>query len=180
MFDGSRISKGKFMPIMDANFIDKMGDAIKSRITSAKLLYLKRFEKAEEFGAYAKGYMTKDGDELGIRENDWNEIGKYLLSTPLNNREIANILSDLKGSFETPEEILAKSYDEKVKFRQDYTRGIVKDNIIERCSEFINTRMEIERKSREERKKQQLAQAAEDLQTHLEGFVGTEKSQRGI
>src|SRR3989344_4549440 len=171
MFDGSRIPKGKFMPIMDANFMDKMGDAIKSRITSAKLLYLKRFEKPEDFAAYANSYMTKDGDEIGVKEDEWLEIGKYLLSTKVNNREIANILGDLRGGFDTPEELLAKGYDEQVRFRQDYTKSITKDKIVRRFTDFIQTRMDIERKSREERQRQQDEQAEKDLVTSLDELL---------
>ncbi|MBI5148457.1 AAA family ATPase, partial [Candidatus Pacearchaeota archaeon] len=149
MFDGTRIPKGKFLPIMDANFTDKMGEAIKSRITSAKLLYLKRFSKPEEFADYAKGYMTKGNSTVGVKENEWLEIGQYLLDSGLNNREISNLLTNLRGDFKVPEELLGKGYEEAVNFRDNYLKSITKARILEEFETFTQTRMEIDRKSQE-------------------------------
>ena len=68
--------------------------------------------------------------------------------------------------------MLAEGYDAQVKFRQEYTKGITKNKVIERCEKFIQTRMEVERKSREERQRQQMAQFTEDLATNAGALLG--------
>jgi hypothetical protein len=165
MFDGSRIPKGKFLPIMDANFTDNMGEALKSRIMSAQLLELKRFASADEFSKYAKGYMTRGGAVVGVTEDGWNEIGQYLINSKLNNREISNLLNDLRSKFDVPDDLIDKDFDAKVKFRNEYLKGIDKAKILGVFDKFVETQMEIKRASYDARQRHAMDQFRIDLAT---------------
>jgi hypothetical protein len=148
-YDGTRIPKnGKFLSIMDANYIGDIDDATKSRIFDA-IVRLERFKTPEEFGEYARRYLTRDAPISGVNANEWNEIGRNLIEGPLSNREIEHVLSGLTRGYEIPIDILRKSYDEKVAYRNQHFEGITKGKVIEAFDLYIQTRMEIERASQE-------------------------------
>ncbi len=153
MFDGTMIPKnGKFMAVMDANYIEGIDDATKSRLFD-EVLELERFDKPEQFADLAKAYLTK-GAESKIPEKDWQEIGQYLLQSPLSNREINHVVKQLRRDFTVPEEMIGKPYEEHIAFRNRHIQGINKDAIISTFDNYITTRMEIERKSREAKQKE--------------------------
>ena len=75
MFDGTFIPKnGKFMAIMDANYIEGIDDATKSRLFD-EVTELKRFVKAEDFGELVKRTIS-NGLPLQISDDDWQAVGK--------------------------------------------------------------------------------------------------------
>ncbi len=166
-FDGSMIPRnGRFLAIMDANYVDGIDDATKSRVFD-KIIELKRFQTAVEFAEYSRRYLSR-GEQLGVKDGEWQEIGKYLLDSPLSNREISNILKNLQGDFNVTEEMLGKGREEKLAFRRDYLQGITKDTVIGRCGEFISTKMEIERASYEAKRGQDLERYLTALATEAE------------
>ncbi|MBI2672779.1 hypothetical protein HYX19_00820, partial [Candidatus Woesearchaeota archaeon] len=147
MFDGTMIPKnGKFMAIMDANDLEGIDDATKSRLFD-EITELKRFDKADDFRELAKRSLTKGIDNLVLTDQDWCDIGNYLLNCPLSNREIGHIIKKLRRGFTIEESMLGKPYDELVKYRNEQLKSITKNKVIELFEEYINTRMEIERKS---------------------------------
>ncbi len=146
MFDGTMIPKnGKFMAIMDANDLEGIDDATKSRLFD-EITELKRFDKVDDFRELAKRSLTK-GIDLVLTDQDWCDIGNYLLNCPLSNREISHIIKKLRRGFTIEESMLGKPYDELVKYRNEQLKNITKDKVIGLFEEYINTRMEIERKS---------------------------------
>ncbi|MBI5066195.1 AAA family ATPase [Candidatus Woesearchaeota archaeon] len=168
MFDGTMVPKdGKFLAIMDANYIDEIDDATKSRLFDV-LLELKRFEKAEDFAELARKTLTKGTDGgVSLPEEDWLAIGKYLLecpgSVPLNNREIGHILKQLR-SVNVTEEDLGKSFEENVANRNAQLKGkLTRDNIIGKFKEYIDTRQEIERASYAKKHSEEVEQMFEML-----------------
>ncbi len=147
-YDGTRIPKnGKFMAVMDANYTKSIDEASKSRLFDV-VLRLERFKTPGEFGEYARRYLSRDAP-VGVNPNEWEEIGKYLLEGPLSNREIEHVLSGLTRGYDIPIDILRRSYDEKVEFRNQYFGDITKDKILGALDLYIQTRMEIERASRD-------------------------------
>jgi SpoVK/Ycf46/Vps4 family AAA+-type ATPase len=162
MFDNSRIPYGKFMAILDANHVDNIDPALKSRF--GERIELTRFGKPESFAKYAKIYLTKNSQGVGINEADWLKIGKYLLESNLSNREIANVINTLRGGFEVTPELLTRSYDEQVTFRNNYLKSITYEVVTRKFDEFLDTTQEIERQSIgakiEDRKKRYLIDLA--------------------
>ncbi len=154
MFDGTLIPKnGKFMVIMDANELQGIDDATKSRLFD-EIIEHKRFDKAEDFTALAKSLLTK-GASGGIEmtEDDWAYVGQYLLGSKLSNREITSVCRRIRGEYDVPEEMLTKPFEDKLAYRTDKVKGLItKDNVIFQIDDYINTRMEIERKAEESRK----------------------------
>ncbi len=154
MFDGTLISKdGRFMTIMDANYIEGIDDATKSRLFD-EILELKRFDKPEHFAELAKRSLTKGTDSLIVSDPEWVEIGQYLLKSPLSNREIGHVIKKLRREFEeVPESMLGKPYEEHVQFRNEQLKSLTKSRIVEGFENYITTRMEIERVSYESLRK---------------------------
>lgn len=154
MFDGTLISKdGRFMTIMDANYIEGIDDATKSRLFD-EILELKRFDKPEHFAELAKRSLTKGTDSLVVSDPEWVEIGQYLLKSPLSNREIGHVIKKLRREFEeVPESMLGKPYEEHVQFRNEQLKSLTKSRIVEGFENYITTRMEIERASYESLRK---------------------------
>jgi len=172
MFDGTMIPKnGKFMAIMDANYIEGIDDATKSRLFD-EVLELERFDKPEQFADLARAYLTK-GAESKIPEKDWQEIGKYLLQSPLSNREINHVVKQLRRDFTVPEDMIGKPYEEHVAFRNKHIQGINKDTIISTFDNYITTRMEIERKSHEAKMKEDTQRFLDYLATQGAGEAKT-------
>ena len=149
MYDGSRIPKnGKFLAVMDANYITDIDDATKSRLFDT-IVKLERFKTPEEFGEYARRYLTKGAPAIGVKADEWSEIGKNLIEGPLSNREIEHVLKGLRRNYEVPIELLRKSYDEKVAYRNGHFEGITKGKVIDALESYVHTRMDIERASEE-------------------------------
>jgi hypothetical protein len=154
MFDGTLIPKnGKFMAIMDANYIEGIDDATKSRLFD-EIKELKRFEKPEEFSELMQRLLTKGTSGITLDDKAWQDVGEYVLSTPLSNRETVHIIKQLRrGTLEAKEEMLDWTYDQLVQYRNQQLQAITKDTIIGKFDEYIRTRMEIERKSEESMRK---------------------------
>lgn len=154
MFDGSLVPKnGKFLAIMDANYIEGIDDATKSRLFD-EIVELKRFEKPEDFAELAKRSLTKGTQGLQITDVEWLEIGKYLLTCPLSNREIGHVIKNLRRGYDVPEEMLGKPFEEHEAFRNQHLQGLTKQKITEKFDNYIRTRMEIERKAYESKRKE--------------------------
>jgi hypothetical protein len=148
LFDNSVIPAGKFMALMDANYLDNIDPALMSRFGGR--IELKRFARPEDFAKYARIYLTKDSDGVGINTDaEWLSLGQYLLESNLSNREIANVITDLKGSFKITPEIVLGSDKDKLAFRNDYLKTITSDVVLSRFQDFVESTMTIERKSRE-------------------------------
>ena len=171
MFDGTMIPKnGKFLTILDANYIEGIDDATKSRVFDV-ILELERFDKPEQFAELARRSLLKGaGGIITLPDNEWNEIGKYMLDGPLSNREIGHVIKQLRSDFVVSEDMLGKTYEQHVQYRNDFLKGITKDAILEHFDKYINTRMEIERNSRE----QMLADGAERFLKYLNLEAGGE------
>jgi hypothetical protein len=163
MFDNSRIPAGKFMAILDANHIDNIDPALKSRF--GERIELARFTKPEDFVKYSRIYLTKNSQGVGISDPEWIELGKYLLNSNLSNREIANVINNLRGGFEVTPEVITKPYEEQVKFRNDYLKSITLDTVRERFDKFIATTQQMERQSREAKLRDRQSRYATDLVT---------------
>jgi len=132
---------------MDANYIDKIDDATKDRLFD-EILEMKRFTKPEEFGEYARRYLTKGTEGVGIEGKEWNEVGEYLLGTDLSNRVIGNILNRVKRRDIIYEERLTgASWDEKAAFINEYMKSIDKGLVIKTFDEYLKTRAEMEDES---------------------------------
>lgn len=175
MFDNSRIPYGKFMAILDANHVDNIDPALKSRF--GERIELTRFGKPESFAKYAKIYLTKNSQGVGIGDGDWIKLGKYLLESNLSNREIANVINTLRGGFEVTPELLTRSYDEQVAFRNNYLKSITCEVVTNKFDEFIHTTQEIERQSVaakiEDRQKRYIADLATKPQDNRTGSRAT-------
>lgn len=153
MFDGTLIPRnGKFMALMDANYVDTIDDATKSRLFD-EVAELKRFNNPAEFSELAKRALTKGTNTLVLPENDWEEVGKYLLESPLSNREIGHTLRKLRRGFVVSEDMLSKTFEEHEAYRNEQLGKLTKDVIINTFQEYINTRMQIERDAAESKKR---------------------------
>lgn len=150
MFDGSMIPRnGKFLPIFDANYVEGIDDATKSRIF-ARTVQMKRFEKPEQFAELLQRTLTKGLETSLLQESEWNELGVYLLSTPLSNREIDHVVKDLRGRLEVPQEMVHHTFEQKIEYRNAELKKILTlEEIRKAFDTYIATRMEIERASRE-------------------------------
>ncbi len=146
MFDGSFIPKcGKFMAIMDANTLEGIDDATKSRIFD-EIVECRRFEKAEHFAELARRCITSGVEGVGLSDADWLAIGEQLLKGPLSNREISHVVGRLRRGFDVPETMLGRQFDEHVAYRNERLKGIItKENVLKEIDSYIATRMEIER-----------------------------------
>ncbi len=150
MFDGTLIPKnGKFMAIMDSNDIEGIDEATKSRLFDL-VLELKRFDRAEDFAELARRGLTKGAAYSPVTEQEWLEIGTYLLESPLSNREIADhVIKRLRGDFEVNESVVGRQYDINAGLTNQHLGSITKPIIIGACEDYIQKRMEVERNSRE-------------------------------
>ncbi len=170
MFDGTLIPRnGKFMAVMDANYIEGIDDATKSRLFD-EIVELKRFEKADDFADIAQRTLSKEIDGIEIARQDWLEVGKYLLASPLSNREIGHILQKM-CRISVPEEMFGKNWDDHVVYRTTQLKGLTKDKIISTFDDYVEKRMELERKSYE-------AKRADDTQRFLQ-YLATQSSKTG-
>ena len=152
MFDGTFIPKnGKFMAIMDANYIEGIDDATKSRLFD-EVTELKRFSTAEDFSELVKRTIS-NGLPLKISDEDWQAVGKYVLETPLSNREVGHVVKKIRRNFTVPEEMLGASFEEHVKYRNEQLASLTKEGIISTFDDYIKNRMEIERASYESMRK---------------------------
>jgi len=150
MFDGSLIPRnGKFVSIMDANYIDGIDDATKSRLFD-EIVHAQRFTDAADFAELSKRILTKGGNKEYMPAEDWQSIGEYFLASPLNNREITHICRQIRREFTVPEDLIGRPYAEHVAYRDEQLgRLITRENIISQAENYIKSRMEIERRSGE-------------------------------
>lgn len=160
IFDGQLIPRtGKFLAIMDANYIDKIDDATKSRLFD-EIVELKRFDKPEQFAELAKRSLTKGLESHLLSESEWIEVGQYLLNCPLSNREIDHVIKKLRRGFKVPEEMLGRPDEEHEQLRNKQLKSISKNLIVGNFDSYIQTRMQIERASYE-------AKSREDFERFL-------------
>ena len=149
MFDGTYIPKnGKFLSIMDANYLDGIDDATKSRLFD-EILELTRFKTPAEFAEYAKRTLSKGGGCPSITADDWSVIGQYLFESPLSNREIGHVIKKMRRGLSVTEEMIGKPYAELVAARDAFLASMNKDVVLEGLRNYITTRAEIEQRSLE-------------------------------
>jgi hypothetical protein len=170
MFDGSVIPKnGKFMAIMDANYIDGIDDATKSRVFDV-IKELKRFDRPEDFAELARRTLTKGTDGIKtISDADWQNIGKYILSSNLSNREVTHVLGQLYTGFRVEESLLDKPYEEQEQFVIKYLESLDKNFIIGKFDSYIKTRVEIEESSRRDKLRDDLERYRDSLRQKHNG-----------
>lgn len=156
MFDGQLIPRnGKFMAVMDANYVDGIDDATKSRVFD-EIVHMKRFEKPEQFAEYSRRMLTKGLEGNLLTDGEWLEIGKCLLETPLSNREIEHVLKGLRRGFPVPEEMIGQSYEAHVELRNKQLKGLTTKAIIGKVEDYVSERMEIERESARKKKEESI------------------------
>lgn len=145
MFDGTMIPKiGKVLSIMDANYIDNIDDATKSRLFDQTLL-MKRFDNKDDFGKLARLYLTKNKYEVGVKENEWKDIGQYLLDSGLSNRPISQVISKLRTQdLEITEENLIMTYDQNFDIQKKFLKTITKDLVLGSFEAHIESIKEME------------------------------------
>ena len=149
MFDGTMIPKnGKFMAVMDANYLEGIDDATKSRLFD-EVVEVKRFSTVSDFSELARRSLTRGLTTTGVIDTEWEKIGEYLLQCPLSNREIQHVIKQLRRGFDVPQEMLGKSYDEHIQFRNTQLQGLDKSTIVGKFEGYIKQRMEVERASYE-------------------------------
>lgn len=153
MFDGTLIPRnGKFMALMDANYLDNIDDATKSRLFD-EIAELKRFYNSSHFTELARRTLIKGTNTLVLPGDDWNEIGQYLLESPLSNREIGHTLRKLRRGFDVSEDMLDNTFEEHEAYRNEQLKNLTKDKIILTFQEYIEKRMQIERDAAEAKKR---------------------------
>lgn len=149
MFDGQLIPKnGKFMAVMDANYIEGIDDATKSRLFDL-ILELPRYDKADDFASLARMQLTKGlGSGVPITDAEWVELGQYLLQTPLSNREIGHVVSGIRRNFEMPEAMIGAPFEEHVAYRNSQLHDLMtKASVMRSFDSYIENRLEAERKA---------------------------------
>jgi len=166
-FDGSVIQKnGRYAALLDANHVDNLDPALKSRL--AVKIELPRFDTVEDFAAISKFYLTNGREGVPVTDDQWTEVGQYLLGTELSNREISNVMGDLAGKFEITEEMVGLPYDQKVAIIVDHNKNLTKNTVMDAFEHYVTTTMDIERKSREAKVRQRIEQHKLDLQITLD------------
>ena len=145
MFDGTLIPKtGKFLSIMDVNYTEGIDDATKSRICE-EVIVIPRFSDPVDFAELAKMSLTKNGEDVvSIKENEWTRMGEYLLESGLSNREIVNVIKTSRRNFILPDDMVGKSLDDHIKFRQQFLEGITAETVTSAFDDYIGTRIGME------------------------------------
>ena len=165
MFDGTMIAKnGRFMAIMDANYIDGIDEATKSRLFD-EVLELKRYQNPNEWSEYVRRGIEGKLSRNILTQNDWLDVGNYILSTDLSAREVGHTIKKLRRSYDVTEELLNSSYDAQKEFRSNYMTSLTKDKIIHTFEDYINKRVEIERASLIAKQKASVDRFLTDLKT---------------
>jgi hypothetical protein len=168
LFDGSVIPNGKMLAVMDANYIERIDNAYKSRLFD-KMIGLTRWDNPEDFGELVKRTLTKNTEGIILKDQDWLDVGTYLLNTELSNREIGHVVNQLKGGYTMPLTLLNEPHEKIIEYRNEQLKSVNKDKIIDKFGNYINTRMEIERKSHEAKMKQKASQLLVDIKTEYDG-----------
>ena len=172
MFDGQLIPKnGKFMAIMDANYIEGIDDATKSRLFD-EIVEMKRFSTPEQFAELSRRTLTKGLETHLLKDVEWLEIGKFLLNSPLSNREIDHVIGRLRRDFKVPEDMVGKLFEEHERYRNEKMSGVTKDYILEKFEGYSKTRMEIDRASYEARRTEDYARFQMALEQHVRDTQG--------
>ncbi len=149
MFDGTLVPKnGKTLFIMDANTLEGIDDATKSRVFD-EIVELERFKRPEDFAELARRKLTKGYDGIVITDPEWLAVGQYLLKSPLSNREIDHVLRGVQGKYEVPDELIGAAYEQHEALRRTHVGSMTQETILGKFDEYIRTRMEMERKAYE-------------------------------
>ncbi len=153
MFDGTLIPKnGRVMVIMDANYIENIDEATRSRVFDM-ILELPRFSRPEDFADLVKMMLVKASHgTVSLKDSDWLEIGKYVLDSEFrfSNREITHVLGEVARAYEAPVALIGAPLNEKIEFVKGQLSGLNKDNIISEFEKYARTRMLLDRESAEE------------------------------
>ncbi len=166
MFDGQLIPKnGKFMAVMDSNYVASIDEATASRIFD-EMLELKRFEKAGDFAQYARMKVTKGLPGIALSDEEWLEIGKYVLETEplLSNRQIEYVTNRIRR-IKVPSGVIGLPYAEKIAYRNEQLKSITADFIIGRFSDYQQRLYAVHVKAVEEQMGNNLAMMLQNLQT---------------
>ena len=165
MLDGTLVKRnGKVIWVMDANYVDSIDDATKSRVMS-KVVEFKRFSKPEDFAQLSRKTIEKSAGNLKINENEWNTIGKYILDTPLSNREVDSVLSQIVGDYDIPDDLIGAPKAAHLDFIKDKFGYIDTDFIIQKFDDYITNRRNIEMASHIARKQASVTRWLTDIAT---------------
>lgn len=147
MFDGTLIPKnGKVLWIMDANFIDGIDDALKSRIFD-KIINVERWQEKECFALYARRLICKGSQkEPGV---DWDKVGQYLLESQLSNREIDNVITGLRQGTQRKWAEMGQEYNIRVKRGEEHLASLTTERIIAAFGAYVAERVSMDIASRE-------------------------------
>ncbi len=173
MFDGTRIPKnGKFLAIMDANYVDGIDDATKSRIFD-EIVEVKRFDKPEQCANFARRKIKKGTTVELLTPPEWQAVGAYLLESQLSNREIDNILKGALGGFDVPETLLEKTWEEQEAYKNEQLKGIIsKDHLLATFEQYKKTRADIETASLRKRFEESQTRFLQNLVTEKDPGTG--------
>ena len=165
MFDGTLIPKnGKFLAILDANYVEGIDDATKSRVFDEVVL-VDRFASAKDFAELTKRTLTKGAKfAKELPEEDWMAIGEYLLQSPLSNREISHVVGKLRR-VSISDNMVGRSYDEHVQYwQQQIVERLTRDCIIGQFHAYVETRARVEEASQRARMESQYERFRQALQ----------------
>lgn len=125
MFDGQLIEKnGKFTTIMDANFIDGIDPATRSRLFD-EIQELKRFDQPSHYVEYIKRKLV-GLDNFWVKDKDLMPLGKYILDNNVfSNRTIDHVLKGMQRGFVVTEDMLLLSQKEKSALTKKHMRSTI-------------------------------------------------------
>ncbi len=149
MFDGTMISKkdGRVMFIMDANYIDNIDPATQSRIFD-KTAKVRNFENPSEWAALSKMLIAGKYDGvIPVTNPEWDRIGEMILDTQLSTREVTNVLGQVVGDMEWPEDKWYCSDEESVELVNQHLSGVTYGSIVQTFDKYCSTRHDIANQS---------------------------------
>jgi hypothetical protein len=163
-FDGSLIPKnGKFLSLLDANYVDDMDPAFKSRVID-KTVILKRYESAENFAEYVKRTLERKSKLITFSDTEFQSLGKLLLESHLNNRQITNQIDNFVASANcVTEDWLTWNPAQIQEAQSDMFRSLTAKKLEERFIEFIASVQTMEEESRRKKLEENMASFAHSL-----------------
>jgi hypothetical protein len=163
-FDGSLIPKnGKFLSLLDANYVDDMDPAFKSRVID-KTVILKRYDSADDFAEYVKRTLERKSKLISFSDTDFQSLGRLLLESDLNNRQITNQIDNFVASANrVTEEWLSWNASQIKEAQSEMFLALSAKSLEERFTEFITSVHTMEEESRRKKLEEQIASFTHSL-----------------
>lgn len=156
-FDGTLVPKrGQFMAVMDANYIESIDAATRSRVFD-EIVHVQRWDDPTHFADYARVLITKGGAEVPVSDAEWTAIGQHIYESGMSNRTVNHVLGHITGGYDIPEELIGAPIEDHVKYRDEHLRSINHDFIIGKFDAYDKTQQRMEQASAQTRLDQQLA-----------------------